>query len=256
VPLAIRRRDAAERERRAREHLHIAVRQGVQAIGLLLVAIGLIIGFVAAIQSSSQTEQPAASLELNNDGTSVSGTAKVGDLSSKGRLTVLVVGLGQNPDGSYVPEGTLYRAFVGPNGNGDASETVHVPLPPNEYDAIGIQAFTAPNPAACGRVPTDLHRHPGTGCVIVQLPDRPTAPELSADWSGTSVIRVHLATNIARETPAGGWVLLRAAGTQPAPGRSRRGKQDHRPITLYTATLPTASTTISRDVSLFHPTSG
>ncbi len=222
-------------------HLHVGWRESVQVFGAALLAIGIIIAFVFAIAAAGETEQPQVTLTLSADAASVSGTAKVGDLSSRDRLSVYIDGLIRK--GNNYQQTQLYKAFVGPDSNGNASDNVSVSIPPDEFEAIGISAYTTRNPAGCGSYPTGQQgQKQGTGCAVIQLPDRRPAPDLSASWEGASssnIMSISLTASAARVSKTGGSILLLVAGAA-----------GHSTTTLYIALLTPSSGTITRDIRL------
>lgn len=207
------------KEARRREVLgfNIGMREGVQALGVLLSLIGLVVGFSVAIATANDTEQPAVALKLSKEGASVSGMAEVGNLSSEDRLNVYIDGLVLRADGHY-QRTNLYQAFVGPDGDGYAANEMEVALPPGRFDAVGIRAFTARNPEDCGAYP--LRRadagEEGTGCVIIRLGPRPTHPEVTASWETTKQsapsLKVTLKATDVTAVPKDNLVLLRVVG--------------------------------------------
>lgn len=222
----------------------IGMREGVKAIGLLFSLIGLVVGFYVAIGTADDTEQPAVALRVSDDGGSVTGTARAANLSSEDRLNVYVDGLVSRKGGAYKGS-NLYQAFVGPNADGEASNDVHVRLPPGRFDAVGIRAFTARNPEGCGRYPLKRAQagEEGTGCVIIRLPPRPSHPQLAASWEGTGrsggSLKLTLEAADVRAVPKDNLVLLRVLGMM----------QDRTPVSLYRSLIVVPSTgAVKREV--------
>ena len=235
--------------------------QLAQIVGVIAVALGIVLSIYTAIDAAQEIEQPAVTLKLSDDATSIVGTVRVGDLSSNDRLNVFIDGLrlvngkaaksqtaanGQ-PKDIYGAPTILYEAYVGPNGDGLATEDITVAVPPaaKRFDAVDIRAFTAQDAAECGREPLNTKGHSGTGCAIIQLPRQPMTPELSASLdpaAKTSVVKVGLrATSVS----VGKVALLQAVSLS------------HRsvPTTLFRATsTATPAGTISRDVRIPVPT--
>jgi hypothetical protein len=163
---------------------NIGPRAAVQILGVVLTLVGLFIGFLAAISTADDTEQPDVTLTLDAHARFATGAAKVSNLSSEDRLSVFVDGLADKKGGGF-ESSNLYQAFVGPDGDGDAHNDIKVRVPPGRFDAVGIRAFTSPHPADCGKYPRKETSEEGTGCAILRLPPRPTRPEVSASWEGS-----------------------------------------------------------------------
>ncbi len=225
----------------------IHFRPAVKALGTLLVAAGLIIGFVVAIAAAGETEQPTVTLALSSDGAAVTGTAKVGDLGSGARLNVFIDGLTDQQNqyeavqAPLVAKRVLYRAFIGPNSDGGASDNVTIPLPPGQFDAIAITAYTTERTNQCGVDPPN--KQVGTGCAIIRLPDRSSAPDLAASWVSHDVVNVNLQTTLARESQSSSSVLLRATGLDDA---------NHR-IVMYTGMMQSTTPTLTRHIRISVP---
>jgi hypothetical protein len=221
--------------------------------GAISVGAGVVLGFIVAIKASTTIEQPSVTLRLSDDGESVVATARAGDLGSDARLNVFVDGLrlarkgkhatatnGQ-PKDIYGTPTILYEAYVGPNGDGEATEDVRVAIPPTRFDAIDIRAFTANDAAECSKAPLNLPGHRGTGCAIIELPAPPAAPELSASLDPSAKSNVVKITLRASRVSDGKLALLQAVG----------GGHREAPTTLYRATnTATPAGTVSRAVSL------
>lgn len=191
--------------------------------GILLSLSGLVLAFVVTITSASDTEQPAVSLTISRDGSIATGTVNVSDLAPRERVALYVDGLTTGKNG-YDPT-SIYAAFLGPNSAGSISQSFRVAIPPAKYDAIAARAFKAStHPENCGaQAVLDFTRQP-TGCVILQLPDQPPAPQLAASWekgvtSGV-VLDISLKASTARVSSDGNIGWFRSGG-RGSPGESR-----------------------------------
>lgn len=259
---SILRVELNQRDLRRWHNVSIGIRELVKAVGTLLVSLGLIVGFVVAITSAGESEQPSVTLALAGDGSSLTASANVGDLGSADRLSVKIDGLVNPSDNQsqtqtpvrsqvncpadaapcYIVRAQLYKGYVGPNSDGHATTSVTVPVPPDEFDAVAISAYTSRNPAGCGQYPTGAsNQKEGTGCAVVQLPVRRDAPQLSASWDGNTAIQVSLRSDIARLS-TGVPVLLRITGL----------RKTHTTL-VYSGIMHTSTSIISRNIRVALP---
>jgi hypothetical protein len=216
-----------------------------QGVGVALSLAGIVIGFVAAVSTANDTEQPSVTLKLNDETLTATGSAKVANLSSSERLAVFVDGLQLTKDGRYSPT-NLTQAFVGPNGDGEASQELEVHVPPGRYDALGVRAFTGESPQRCGKYARGSRGGDGsgTGCVVIRLPTRLARPQLTATWIGKSLGRtVKLGLTIPAAT---------AGGTGGVPfGLLVVGRRGNRKLRLYRAIVsPAARGATGRELEL------
>lgn len=190
----------------------------LKGVGVVLTVIGLAGGYIFAIVSSGDTEEPAVTLKLSADGSQASGDVKVSDLGPRQRVDLYVDGLTAKPGGGYVRT-NLYASFLGPDKDGSVSDGFSVAVPPATFDAVGISAYKASgSPATCGIDSVLNSSSQGTGCVILQLPDQPPAPDLSASWVGTSsatnTLDVALKASTARISKQGDFVAFEVVGSR------------------------------------------
>lgn len=182
--------------------------------------VGLGLGFVVAVGTTNDIEQPAVTLEVSAVGLTAVGTAKVGNLSSEDRLTVYIDGLTRDDDGKLTAQrsSNLYQACVGPDSDGTVSNEANVVIPPGRYDAVGLKAYVAAKPQDCGAYP--IGKKPGTdgtGCAIVRLDvPRPVHPQLTASWEGSGrnaeSLKLTLAAVDTSVGSDGNFVALRVVG--------------------------------------------
>ena len=163
----------------------LGVAQLAKVLGVLVSLAGVVAGFGTAIDAANDTEQPSVTIKVDPRNLVLTGTVTVENLSSQEHLTVYVQGLERGQKG-YEPRAYVSQAFVGPNGDGEASQQLNIQLPPGRFDAVLVRAFTSDNPQECG-----VHAKGGagdrkdfSGCVLVELPDRSARPQLAASWSG------------------------------------------------------------------------
>lgn len=160
------------------------VRQLVQALGIVVSLIGLTVGFGTAVDAANDTEQAAVEVKVDPRSLVLTGAASVANLNSQEHLTVFVDGLVDRRT-RYVAT-NLYKAFIGPNEDGKASQQLDVQVPHGRFDAVGVRAYTSEAPQSCGSYPKGGpgDRKDFTGCVVLRLPSRLAHPQLTASWSG------------------------------------------------------------------------
>jgi hypothetical protein len=187
-------------------------RKVLQAVAVVLVVCGVALSFAVAVGTADDVERPSLAITLDEDTLAVTGSAKVGNLSSNDRLVVFVDGLLPGIDG-YRTVSRLYQAYAGPDSDGDASAEIDVQVPPGRFAAVSVKAFTGKEASTCDKraprpsttpvapeetrtgektaVPTpvgqlaDEPEDRDPGCVIVVLPGRPYRPQLTATWEPT-----------------------------------------------------------------------
>jgi hypothetical protein len=67
----------------------------------------------------------------------------------------------------------LYRAYVGPDSDGNVDQTVTTPLPRSGFTEVGIKAYTGTTSPSCDDFSTVRENATigsGTGCVIISMP--------------------------------------------------------------------------------------
>jgi hypothetical protein len=219
---------------------NFGLRELVQALGVVFSFVGVIVGFAVAISTANDIEQPDVSLKLSEDGRAVVGRAIVNNLSSDDRLAVFVDGL----NGVNNRPTNLYRAFVGPNGDGKASNDIQVAIPPGRYDAVGVRAFTRASHGCREDLGTQTKGTEGTGCAVLRLAEHPSSPLLTASWNRPSrsvaILKLSLEAVDTGTGPDGGRLDLSVSGVR-----------DGRRISIYRMKIePPPTGVVSRDLRL------
>jgi hypothetical protein len=197
-------------------------RQVAQGLAAILTVVGVALGFITAVITANDTEQPTVTVKLDDESLALTGTAAVNNLSSADRLGVVVDGLSKSANGYRIEE-NLSHSLVGPDGEGKAKTEFDVQVPPGRFDAVGVKAFTD-DPEPCGvyrRKGEKKSNDGGTGCVVLPLPARPARPQLSATWAGNgraakAVILRFTIANAAGGGPAGELMALNVVGMRKA----------------------------------------
>lgn len=217
----------------------LSTRSTVRTASSVVGFIGVAIGFTVAVLTASETEQPIVTLKVDGQTLRADASATVSNLSSNGQLSFYVDALTEQDDDYRVVN--LYRAFVGPNAEGNASHSTKVDLPPGAYDALGVRAFTAPKAKRCdyeGR--EEIRGEQATGCIVARLPIRSPRPQVSGSWERTrgeeKVLKVVMeVAHPAAGNPTDALVMLRVLGFR----NRNRGASLYRTVLAPTGDKPT-----------------
>jgi hypothetical protein len=152
----------------------VAVRTA-RALAAVVVAVGLILGILAIWFTQKDSERPSVSSTYDPGTHLISVTANAHGLRSDSRLVVQVSGFRGTPDDPRPDQDppTLYYAVVGPNGDGDVTQTASIPVPA-KYTLVGVKAWTGKEPNACTTVEvesatTKTPSHDRVGCLLLQV---------------------------------------------------------------------------------------
>ena len=179
-------------------------------LGLACVFLGFSSAVVGAVLTSGQREQPsvAGAIDRTADGLVLGLSIQATDLRSKDHVLVSVEPLRRrtkNGTRTYAPGDPLYGASLGPNKAGDIDRAIKVALPPIGYTDVGVKAWVGSEPEDCfGSGNT-------TGCVTLQVPRIPEAPQLRASWAGEGQMR-SVVINVLAHDIAGKRMQLSAIG--------------------------------------------
>ena len=148
-------------------------------LGLVVLGAGLVFTVYAGVTTWGDRPQPSVTLTPRHGplvGVTVHGTG----LRSSDHLVVEVEQLLRAPDEhgqlTWKPGQPLYSASLGPDGAGDVTQTVDVPLPAGDFDDVGARVWVGNEPKDCY---ADRNT---TGCVRVHIPRPEERPQLAVDW--------------------------------------------------------------------------
>jgi hypothetical protein len=137
-------------------------------------AVAFFIALNAAVGTADHEPRPQVSADLNAERTVLKAHVTTSSMKTDHRLAFRVDLLKEREN--VLP---IYRAYVGPNSDGNIDQTIEIFLPEVEYDQISVRAFTGTTSPACGdyeKVVVNAVIGPGTGCVLITLPLVKPAP--------------------------------------------------------------------------------
>jgi hypothetical protein len=167
----------------------------VWRLGTVLLIAGIAItGYVALVGPAvAKTPDIDVSLSQSSEGLVLTAHVKVSGIPENKEYWFEVDAreYKQEPNngGKYVSLGTpLYQNQLGADSEGDIDTTVTIPLPPGNYPALSVEAWSGPHAGPCGslEVPggaalahetsgSSLAKTSREGCVILRLPASTTA---------------------------------------------------------------------------------
>jgi hypothetical protein len=135
----------------------------------------LLLGIVAIWKTQKDSERPSVSATFDPTTGLAAVTASGHGLRTDSRLVVLVSGFRGTPDNPKPRKNppTLYYAVVGPNSDGDVTQTASVSVP-REDTLVGVKAWTGKEPTACTTVDEDTAttrtpQHDRVGCLLLRI---------------------------------------------------------------------------------------
>jgi hypothetical protein len=148
-------------------------------LGLGVLGAGLVFTVYAGVTTWGDRPQPSVTLTPKRGsvvGISVRGTG----LRASDHIVVEVEQLLRTTDErgqlTWTPGQPLYSASLGPDGSGDVTQTVDIPLPAGDFDDVGARVWV-------GKEPKDCYADRNTtGCVRVHIARPQERPQLAVDW--------------------------------------------------------------------------
>ncbi len=188
--------------------------------GLALIGMSLLLGVYAGVRTWGDRAQPSITL-TPLPGQRVAVTVHGSGLRSSEHMLVEVEQLvrAKSDEGrlTWKPGEPLYGASLGPDGDGQISHTVQIPLPQGDYDDLGARAWVGSEPRPC------YSRGNTTGCVRIHVPRQQERPQLAVSWE-TFVrvprLLVHLSARNLVQRPARSMTLRVYGISAEAPRRT------------------------------------
>ena len=154
----------------------------VRLLGVGFAVFGFALAVVLVIANARNESRPTITASLDGSESKVSAKVSASNLATDKHLEVKVDLATLKPEETlddphpFVPGSSLQleRAYVGPDTDGEAEETISIPIPPGgTYTDIVIKAFTAAQ-GGCAE-PSTVSGNAGTACMFLTLdPERGT----------------------------------------------------------------------------------
>lgn len=147
----------------------------IVSAGCAIVGFGLTLYLTISI--ANDQPRPRITASLSEDRKLLEATITASGLPTDQRAAIHVDALRRDPAGQEQFEYTesVYRAFVGPDSDGNVTHALKIPLPRGDFTDVGIKGFTSEDSRVCddynaayleGRGKT---KGSGTACVTIAL---------------------------------------------------------------------------------------
>jgi hypothetical protein len=143
----------------------------LRSVAFVFAAAGFILALAVAVATANNEPRPKITPTLSEDGGKLTTHVTASNLPTNHRLAIRINTL---KDEEFLS--TRYRAYVGPDSDGNVDQSVTIPLPEGDFTEIEIKAFTGTDSASCDDFAEVLESSTfgsGTGCVIIAIPPRP-----------------------------------------------------------------------------------
>jgi hypothetical protein len=146
---------------------------------------GFGLSFVLAISIADDQPRPRIAASLSEDRKQLTATITASGLPTDQRAAIHVDVMRRAPtkeSEEFEQVERVYRAFVGPDSDGNVTHLLDIPLPQGSYTDVGIKAYTSADSNLCDDYEiTELDSAgktsgSGTACVTIQLV--PTEPKI------------------------------------------------------------------------------
>jgi hypothetical protein len=153
-------------------------KRALRIVAIVIAVGGFAIALIAAVATANDEPRPRITAKLSPDRGTLTATVSASNLETQDRLAIVVDGLRRNDSpveaGEFTTIGRIYRAYVGPDNDGNVTESVETPLPAKLITDVGIKAFTGTDSPACDdlsdkQVEANKHLGSGTACVIISI---------------------------------------------------------------------------------------
>lgn len=112
--------------------------------------VGFVLGLSAAVTTANDEPRPQIEASLDDDARKLTVEVKASNMETEDRLAIFIDALTRAPEnpGGYGVE-PVYRAYEGPDEDGNFEGTITTFLPKGRYTDVGIKAFTDETSLAC-----------------------------------------------------------------------------------------------------------
>lgn len=138
--------------------------------------VGFFLACALAIDLVNDEPRPRIAADLSDDNSSLKANVTASDLPTRHRLAIEIDVLQRSAEdpARILASERVYRAYLGPDGDGNVSHTIEARLPSGDFTDVGIKAFTGTTSYGCDDYPfeevrSDEQFGSGTGCVTIAL---------------------------------------------------------------------------------------
>jgi hypothetical protein len=152
---------------------------GLRVAAMGLAGVGFILALAVAVATANNEPRPRVSAAVSDDGKKLTTEVEASNLPTDHRLAFRIDLL----EGGEISE-SVYRAYVGPDNDGNVDQTITTLLPPGQYSEVGIKAYTGTTSASCddfAAVRAEATYGSGTGCVILRVTPPADPPDPAQD---------------------------------------------------------------------------
>lgn len=152
-------------------------KRGLRISSAVFALAGFVITLILVILIANDQPRPRITASLTEDRKALTATITASGLPTDQRAAVHVDALRRDPTGKeeFLAPERVYRAFVGPDNDGNVSHTLNIPLPRGDFTDVGVKAFTSKTSNLCDDyAPQELEggektSGSGTACVTIAL---------------------------------------------------------------------------------------
>ena len=152
------------------------IRAGACGLALL----GFIVGLLAAIFTADDEPRPQIQASLSEDARTLTAKVSASSMETEDRLAIWVDALTRTPNTDEFTTEPVYRAYEGPDGDGNVKLKLTTNIPEGPYTDVGVKAFTDRISEACDDLQGEAaatnetkapkpKRESGTGCVTMAI---------------------------------------------------------------------------------------
>jgi len=161
----------------ALEITNAKTKRRLRIFSAIFALVGFALTFVLTISIANDQPRPRITASLSDDRKRLEATVTASGLPTDQRAAIHVDALRRDLANQEQFEYTerVYRAFVGPDSDGNVTHTLNIPLPRGDFTDVGIKGFTSATSNLCDDYQAaeleggEKTTGSGTACVTIEL---------------------------------------------------------------------------------------